>query len=265
MMAKIFAALLILLGCFISPLYAQVDFRNTDRGRPILIEDAYPAEYLAFELQGGIKYEKKGNEDGLNFVPEFRFGAYKNLQIGIETSYTSLSDGRTRSGGSNTILHALYNINQEGLNIPALSIRLDGGVPTGGLGTDHLHTSGAVLITKTLGYLRLHSNLSYTIGPEAQEDKGRESSRYFYGLGIDYAWPLKFIMVIGDIVARKPIDGEKSEVLLEIGTRMQIDPRWVLDAGVGTSALREGGSDFVATAGLTYIFGVRRVSLGSVK
>lgn len=257
---KILAILLMLLSWFGLPLYAQVDFRNTDRGRPILIEDAYPIEYLAFELQGGIGYEKDGGEDRLDFSPEFRFGAYKNLQLGIETSYTSLSDGRTSSGGSDTFLHAIYSINQEGLEIPALSIRLDGGIPTGGLGTDHLHASATALTTKTFGSLRLHSNLSYTIGPTASEGEGRDISRYLYGLGIDYAWPLRFVMVMGDIVLIKPIDDQKSELLLELGTRMQIHPKWVLDAGIGTGALREEGSDVIATVGLTYIFGVRRIS-----
>lgn len=265
MKAKISAILLILFSWYAAPLYAQVDFRNTDRGRPILIEDAYPIEFLAFEAQGGIKYERGMDKGGLDFIPEFRFGAYKNLQVGVETGYASLSDEGTRSGVSDTIFHALYNINQEGLKIPALAIRLDGGIPTGGLGTDHLHAGATAIATKTFRSLRLHSNLSYTIGLSAQKGEGREISRYSYGLGLDYTWPLKFIMMMGDIVVRRPIDNEKTEILLELGTRMQIDPKWVFDIGIGTGALMEEGSDFVATAGLTYIFGIRKISLGGIK
>lgn len=264
MVKKILAISLMLLSWFSLPLYAQVDFRNTDHGRPILIEDAYPIEFLAFELQGGLKYESGGNEKELDIIPELRFGVYRNLQIGIETSYNNIWDGGRVSGTSDTIIHLLYNFNQEGLKIPALAFRLAGGIPTGGLGTGHVHASAAVLATKSFRDLRLHSNLSYTIGPTASEGEGGDLSRYFYGLGIDYAWPLKFVMVMGDIVSRKPIDNEKSEVLLELGTRMQIDPKWVFDIGIGTGAFRERGSDLVATAGLTYIFGVRRISLPSL-
>lgn len=261
MRAKILAISVMLLGLFVLPLYAQVDFRNTDRGRPILIEDAYPVEFLAFELQGGIQYEKKEAEKEIGFRPEFRFGAHKNLQIGVEMNYASLSDERTTSGGSDTILHALYNINQEGLRIPALTIRLDGGIPAGGLGTDHFHLTTSALATKSIEDLRFHLNLSYTIGPTALEGKGGDIPRYFYGAGFDYAWPLKFIMVMGDVAAKKPIDGKRTELVLEIGTRMQIHPKWVLDMGIGTGVLKEDGSDFVATAGLTYIFGVRSITL----
>lgn len=260
MRSKIFAILLILVFFWVSPLSAQVDFRNSDRGRPILIEDAYPIEFLAFELQGGIQYERREGENELSFRPEFRFGGYKNLQLGIETDIINQWNGDRVSGISDTFIHLLYNFNQEGLEIPALSIRLDGGIPTGGLGTDHFHTSAALLATKSFRDLRFHSNLSYTLGPTALEGEGGELSRYFYGLGIDYTWPLKFIMVMGDIVLIKPIDNQKSELLLELGTRMQIHPKWVLDAGIGTGAFREEGSDVIATVGLTYIFGVRRIS-----
>ncbi len=263
--SKIFTILLILLTCWPLSLSAQVDFRNSDRGRPILIEDAYPIEYLAFELQGGIQYERREGENGLGFKPEFRFGGYKNLQIGVEADYNSLWNEKSRSGISDTIVHLLYNFNQEGLNVPALAVRLDGGLPTGGLGTDNFHASGAVLATKTLGYLRLHSNLSYTLGPTSSEGQGLDISRYFYGIGFDYTWPLRFIMIMGDVVAKKPIDGEKAEVALEFGTRMQFHPKFVFDVGIGTGALREDGSNVIATVGLTYIFGVRRVSLGSIK
>jgi hypothetical protein len=34
-----------------APLAAQTDYYNTDAGRPVLIEDAYPTERYAFELQ----------------------------------------------------------------------------------------------------------------------------------------------------------------------------------------------------------------------
>ena len=260
MRSKIFVILLILVFFWVSSLSAQVDFRNSDRGRPILIEDAYPIEFLAFELQGGIQYERREGGNGSSFRPEFRFGGYKNLQAGVEAGYNSLWNEKSRSGISDTFVHLLYNFNQEGLEIPALSIRLDGGIPTGGLGTDNTNASAALLATKSFRELRLHSNLSYTLGPTALEGEGVELSRYFYGLGIDYSWPLKFIIVMGDIVLIRPIDNQKSELLLELGTRVQIHPKWVLDAGIGTGALREEGSDVIATVGLTYIFGVRRIS-----
>lgn len=67
-------------------------------------------------------------------------------------------------------------------------------------------------------------------------------------------------MIMGDVVVKKPIDGEKAEVALELGTRMQVHPKLVFDAGIGTGAFREDGRDIIATAGVTYIFGVRRIS-----
>lgn len=251
----------ILLVWFASPLSAQVDFRNSDRGRPILIEDAYPVEFLGFELQGGLRYERDRGDGQLDVTPELRFGAYKNLQIGIETDYISMQDNNRRSGLSDTLIHAFYNFNQEGLSLPAIAIRFDGGIPTGGLGSDHLHFTPTAIATKGIGDLRSHINISYTLGPTSSPGRGGEISRYFYGLGLDYTWPLKFLMVMGDIVVQKPIDDRERELLLEFGARMQIHPKWVLDIGIGTEALKEEGADFFLTTGLTYIFGVRKISL----
>lgn len=49
-----FAILFIFLGMAM-PVFGQADYRNLDPGRPIAIEDAYPLEFRALELQFGIR------------------------------------------------------------------------------------------------------------------------------------------------------------------------------------------------------------------
>ena len=55
-----------------SPLHGQTDYYNTDAGRPILIEDAYPVERYAFELQlAPVRLEReRGGLCNWGFEPE---------------------------------------------------------------------------------------------------------------------------------------------------------------------------------------------------
>ena len=83
-------------------------------------------------------------------------------------------------------------------------------------------------------------------------------NRYFYGMAYERTFPLKFVVLLADVYARKPIDHRKTEVIFEAGARVQLTPQWVLDAGFSSGALRRSaGPDFGFTFGLSRSYSYR--------
>ena len=65
-----------LLGALTSPVSAQTDYYNTDRGRPLRIEDAYALEYRGLELQAApLRVERsRGGVYNWGIEPELAIG-----------------------------------------------------------------------------------------------------------------------------------------------------------------------------------------------
>ncbi len=254
----------LLLACALAPaaLRAQSDYRNLDTGRPIAVEDAQPTEYRAIESQWGLPHfvRQRSGSWLVAAEPETKAGLLKNLQAGFSSEYVVARDsGNTIVASRDRQLHLLYNFNQETRRLPAIAVRPELAIQSGGLGSRHPHGSLKAIVSKTFGPNRVHLNGSYTLGPTALPGRGGELvNRFFYGGAYERTLPLKFLVILTDVYARKPIDGSPTEVVFEAGVRVQLAPRWVLDAGVDTGKLRPSvGHEFGFTFGVSRSFSFR--------
>jgi hypothetical protein len=259
--ARVAIAAALLLLCA-SSANAQADYRNLDTGRPIAVEDAQPIEYRGLESQWSIPRftrERRGHWL-VSIEPEFKWGAWKNLQFGLSSEYVIVRDvDRTIITSRDRQVHLLYNFNHESPRMPALAIRPEISIRTGGFGSQHEHAGVKLIASKTFHSNRIHINGSYTAGPTERRGRGGDLvSRYFYGIAYERTSPLDFVVLLADVYARKPIDHSPTEVVLEMGARVQIAPAWVLDVGFFTGALRPSvGPDFGFIFGLSRSFSYR--------
>ena len=245
---------------------AQADYQNLDPGRPIAVEDARPIEYRAFESQWGVpRFSRQGRGQWLwTIEPEFKWGIYKDLQFGLSSEYVAAHRAdNTVVTSRDRQLHLLYNFNQETRRVPAFAIRPELSIRSGGLGSQHEHGALKWIVSKTIGLNRLHFNGSYTIGPTETPGRGGELvNRFFYGAAYERTFPLKFFVLLADVYARKPVGHAPTEVVFDIGTRVQLTPAWVLDAGISSGALRpSAGPDIGFTFGLSRHFSFRWLHL----
>ena len=166
-------------------------------------------------------------------------------------------DGKTNHGLRDTQLHLLYNLNQEGLDLPAIALRPALMLDTGALGSDHSHAGLKLIASKTFGLNRIHLNGSYTAGPkEAPGSGGDWVNRYLYGIAYERTFPIEFFVLLIDLYSVGGIDGSRREIIYDLGTRFQITPTWVVDGGL-FHAIRSDRLDFGVTVGVSYVFSIR--------
>lgn len=260
-MVLLFCTLTAVLGTLFwtSGSIAQSDYRNLDPGRPIAIEDAQPIEFRAFEFQLGIPRYSRGKEDDweLSFEPEIKWGIARDWQFGIAGENTILQNTRTTNSFRDTQLNLLYNLNQESATLPASAFRAEVTLGTGALGSQNEHAALKAIVSRSFGMNRLHVNGSYTIGPtEAPGLGGGLVNRYLYGIAYERTFPIEFLVLLADLYTLKPIDGSSTEINADLGTRLQLTPTWVLDAGIFTGAIKDG-PDIGFTIGLSCVFSFR--------
>lgn len=242
---------------------AQTDFYNTDAGRPIRTEDAYPVERRAVELQlAPLRLERaSGGLYTWALEPEIAVGALPQTQIeiGLPLAFADAGVGRTTStsGAAGLEISALYNLNVE-TTLPALAIAGDALLPVGGLAPDHALTFVKGIVTKTFPFARFHVNGAYTFGAEPQLGLPNvlELWRWFGSLAVDHTLPLRSLLLTAEVVTEQPIqDEEDVRWAVGGGARWQRSPRWALDAGLGRWFT---GADqtWYATFGGAYAFGL---------
>lgn len=255
-----------------SRLAAQTDYYNTDAGRPITIEDAYAVERRAVELQlAPLRLERaRGGVYNWGIEPEVAIGILPRtqLEVGFPLAYVE-GGGRRSSGLAGMELSVLHNLNVE-TAIPALAIVGDVLIPAGGLGPDRAYPSLKGIATKTFSWARFHGNAQYTFGDRltaadpvggapAGEDIGpgaAELSRWQAGVAVDRPFPLRSLLVTGEVFARQPLrGGEDVEWNTGAGVRYQLSPRVAADAGAG---YRLTGDDkgWFATFGAAVVVGL---------
>ncbi|MBI3802195.1 MAG: hypothetical protein HY282_00330 [Nitrospirae bacterium] len=254
-------SILVLLMSLSEPVYGQSDYRNLDPGRPISIEDAQPIEFRAFEFQLGLpRYiGHRGGGYSLSVEPGLTWGLIKDGEVGLEGEGVARHDGETKSGLAATEIHLLYNLNQESETLPAFAVRPEIFLPTGPFGGDHLHAGLKGIVSKTLGMNRFHLNGAYTAGPtEAPGQGGDRVGRSLYGIAYERTFPILFAVLLADLYAVRPIDGGRTEVISELGGRLQLTPTWVVDAGLFRLVRSEGESRYGFTVGVSTVFSFRR-------
>lgn len=245
-----------------APAEAQTDYYNTDAGRPITVEDAYPVERRAFELQlAPVRLERSaGGVYAWGLEPEVAFGILPrtHVELGVPISHVDAGLGRGSTGLAGIELGVLHNLNVE-TSIPALALAAEAIFPAGAFGPDRTYTSAKAIATKTFSWARFHLNGQYTFGSAPALDGatgGHELSRWLGGIAVDHTFPLRSMLITGEVVARQPIHDEDDLAWdAAAGLRYQLSPRLAFDAGIGRQLSGEART-WSVTFGSAYAFGL---------
>jgi hypothetical protein len=260
--AAVVAGALLTAGTVVEPLAAQTDYYNTDSGRPVRIEDAYPVERYAFELQvAPLRLERSdGGVYTWEFEPELAYGILPrtNVEIGFPLVVSEGEGGDRATGLGGVDLSVFHNLNVETAGLPAFGLAANVLLPVGSFAPDRTYSSVKAIATRTFSFSRFHVNAQYTFGsaPGSEEDVG-EVSRWTAGVAVDKTFPLRAMLLIGDVYVEQPLheDAELSWTV-EAGTRYQLNPFFALDAGIGRRLTGEDQGWFL-TLGAARAFAVR--------
>ncbi len=249
---------------------AQTDFYNTDRGRPIQIEDAYVTERHAFELRlAPVRLERSnGGVYNLGLEPEIAFGILPRTQIEVGFPVAFVESAQQRNTGlAGLDFSVMHNLNVETETVPALGLRADLLAPVGSLAAEHAYASFTGMATRTTSWIRFHINGQFTAGPSAPPGvvgasriggpAALEVSRWLAGGAIDKTYPLSALLITAEFYGSKPIEsGSRVEYTTGAGLRYQQSPTLALDAGLGRRLNGDNPAWFV-TFGTAYAFGIR--------
>ncbi len=241
--------------------WAQTDYYNTDKHRPVRIEDAATIERYALEVKlASLRIERSaGGVYQWEFSPEIGYGILPGTSIEIGLPVVGLdAAGETMRGLAGVELSLFHNLNVETTTLPAFALRGDIVLPVGGMAPDRAHPSLTGIATRTFRWARLHANGRYTFGRTADESPGdvrahaaaEHDSRWLAGVAIDRAFPLRSLLVIGNVYATQPLRSEADvQWHAEGGVRYQLSPYLAVDAGAGR---RFGNDAWYVTAGGAY-------------
>jgi hypothetical protein len=252
---------------------AQTDYYNTDLGRPLQVEDYLSLERYGLELQAApLRVERaRGGTYTWGAEPELAYGVLPrtHVEVGLPLAYVDASavSGGHASGLAGVDVSIFHQLNVE-TAIPGLAVVGDVLLPAGGLAPAKSYLSAKGIATRTLSRARFHANAQYTFGPslpaagaEGAEDGAPdggavELSRWLAGLAVDKTFPLRSLLVGGELTARAPLrHGADTEMASAVGARYQLGPRWNVDAGVGLR-LTGDAKGWYATFGTAYAFGL---------
>jgi hypothetical protein len=216
------AGVMAVAGSFPHRLPAQIDYRNSERGQPLRVEDAYPIERSALEwsLSGRIQFAGSTTV-AYQAVPELSFGLIRNLALGLGVPV----DLWHRSAGSSVRaeVFSLYNLTGETVHWPALAIRVDGATSFedgGGAAT----VSG--IATRSFGANRLHLN-----GTVALAQDGEETPSWWIGAGIDHTFIRSSLLLLAEATVERDRRIGATRTFLGVGLRRQMTPTLVLSLG----------------------------------
>jgi hypothetical protein len=261
------ASLALALALSAPRLSAQTDYYNTDAGRPIQIEDAYAIERRAFEIQAAPLRLERARDGVYNWgiEPEVAFGILPRTQVelGAPLAFVDAGLAGRTSGLAGVDISVLHNLNAE-TSIPALGVAASVLLPAGGLGPDKAYASVKGIVTRTFTWARFHVNGEYTFGSRLPATSGTapfgagavELSQWMAGLAVDRTFPLRAMLITGEVFAREPLrSGEDVEWNAGAGLRYQLAPRWALDGGAGRRLTGDDRAWYV-TFGSAYAFGL---------
>lgn len=250
-------------------LSAQTDYYNTDRGRPVQIEDAYSTERHAFELKvAPMRLERsRGPVYHWTAEPEIAYGILPrtHVELGVPLVYTDAAGARAR-GLAGLDLSAFHSFNVETETFPAFALRANVLAPVGSLAPDKAYSSVTGLMTRTFSWMRIHANGQYTFGSAPLAASGAtqsEASRWLAGVAVDKTYPLKSMLLTAEVYARGPFESAADlEYNAGTGIRYQWSPTLALDFGVGR---RLSGADaaWYVTFGSAYAFAVKALIPGA--
>jgi hypothetical protein len=236
---------------------AQTEYYDTDRGRPTRVEDAYAIARRAVEVQAAPLRLERSADGAYRWAlePQVAFGILPRTQLEVGAPLVVLDAGprRQTTGGAGVDVSVLHTLNVE-TALPALGIRAEALLPAGVFGPDRALASLTALATKSWPWGRVHVNGGYTFG-DARPARGGELSRWIAGAAVDHAFPLRALLVTGELFAERPLGGHTVAWNAGVGSRYQLTPRWAVDGGVGR---RLTGTDraWSLTGGGAWTFGL---------
>ena len=250
-----------------SPLVGQTDYYNTDRGRPLTVEDAHPVERHAFELQvAPLRLERsRGGTYAWEVEPEIAYGILPRTQVEVGLPFRYLDGHRGADGGGlgGIEISALHNLNVETTTLPALAIAGDVSLPVGRYAANRAYPSLRGIATRTFTFARVHANAGFTFGATpGHDDEVGEASRWMAGAAMDRALPLRSLLPTAGVYVERPLRStEPLAWTAEAGFRYQTSPQFNLDLGAGRRLNGEEQGWFF-TFGLAHAFAVRSLIPG---
>jgi hypothetical protein len=262
---------------------AQTDYYNTDRGRPVQIEDAYAAERHAFELKlAPARVEWMDGAASWALEPELAYGLLPrtHVEVGVPIEFSSGEGIERRSGVAGLEVSLMHNLNTETRTLPALGFRADVLAPVGPRSPDRTYATFTGMLTRTFRPMRVHLNAQVTAGAEPKLSVSPSSvaperlddprmnveglSRWLAGMAIDKTFPLHSVLLTAELFARQPLveTSDDMELFAGAGMRVQATPTLALDLGVGRRLDWSGGPWYV-TFGSAYSFGLSALMPGS--
>jgi hypothetical protein len=261
---------------------AQTDYYNTDRGRPVQIEDAYTTERYAFELKvAPARVEWMDGEASWDIEPELAYGIAPrtHVEVGVPIAFSAGEGDVRRNGVAGLEVSLMHNFNAETRTFPALGLRADVLAPVGPLAPDRVYATFTGMLTRTFRAMRIHLNGQVTAGaapafvpsassrlsPRSQEStvSAEGLSRWLAGIAVDKTFPLRSVLLTAELFARQPLVEaiDDMELIAGAGMRMQASPTLALDLGVGRRVDSTDGPWHV-TFGTAYAFSVRSLMPG---
>lgn len=251
-----------------SPAAAQTDYYNTDRGRPLRIEDAYATERFALDLHlAPLTIERRDGRTEWSLEPEVAYGLLPRTQLEVGLPIAVRDDGTGRRAGlSGLDVSALYNVNAE-TTWPAFGVRAGTLIPFGRFAPARPHASLQGIATRSFRSARLHANVAYTFGDEPARVDARlggdaDLSRWTSGIAIDKTFPLQSLLLAAEVYAAQPLaDGANPAWHTGAGMRYQLTPYYSVDAGLHRK-LTGDDRGWSVTFGVARVVGVRVLSRG---
>jgi hypothetical protein len=218
---------------------AQTDFYNTDRGRPLTVEDATVVERRAIELQAvPLRVQRAGpGITSWGLAPEIAFGLAPRTQfeIGVPLRFVDAGAlGTRRAGAAGVEVELLHQLNAETGLLPGLALGAGVHVPAGPFAPVRALTTWRAAATRTLPWGRVHLNYSYSPGEAlTAADRGADEPRWLGGVALDRTLALRSTLVGIDLTAEESLlDDGVVTWRSSLGLRRQVASRLVVDAGV---------------------------------
>lgn len=240
---------------------AQTDFYNTDRGRPLRTEDAIVVEFRAFELQAApltfTRVTRGVAQWGI--APELAWGFAPRTQLEVAFPVTVQDDGtrsRALTALSGVEVELLHQLNAESQTLPAIALGAGVHLPAGPLAPPRALPSLRALMTRTLGWGRVHLNGHYTPGDDllVTDTGADDASRWSAGLAVDHTFALRSLLMGAEVYAQTPLLAQaETEWRAGAGIRQQLSPRLAMDAGVNRR-VSAGDAAWTLTVGAAYAF-----------